>query len=145
MKKILKNVLIVAIAAGILLNLIDIYTWYYTSPIYHLVLSFLYFLPFLGFWLENYRKNFKYFILGGLIVSLINDLFYAFFVVALNAWPIDFSTYWNIFNIFYSNTIWTAKFGFFNLPISGTLMASYTIVRTIIVALFLTESRWKKS
>lgn len=94
---------------------------------YHLWLVLMYFLPFVGFSMLNF-KNWKLTVGLGLVASLMNDVFYGF-MKDLAGMPYDLTRYYNLWLIPQNTLLFNLNLGFTVLPVYSWMMALSIYVR----------------
>jgi len=124
----------------VFINFIDIVSSGATSG-YHLWLTFMYFLPFVGFSLLNLR-NWSLTVGLGLVASLMNDVFYGA-VRALFGLPLDIHWYYSQWLIPQGTLLFNLNLGFTILPVYSWMMALTIYVRIGVVAALLWH--WKRT
>jgi hypothetical protein len=106
---------------------------------YHVWLALMYFLPFAGFSMLNF-KNWKLTVGLGFTASLMNDVFYGS-MRYLVGMPYDLGRYYSLWLIPQNTVLFKLNLGFTVLPVYSWMMAISIYMRVILVY-FLLKS-WK--
>ena len=120
----------------IFINYIDILTSGYG---FHLWLIAMYFLPFIGFSIFNF-KNWKLTIGLGLIASLMDDVFYNIirYLIGIH---INLFRYYDLWLIPQNVPLFNMNLGFVIIPVTSWMMASSIYIRIALVYVLLKD--WK--
>lgn len=121
----------------IFVNYIDIV---YSGYGFHLWLIAMYFLPFIGFLIFNF-KNWKLTIGLGLIASLMDDVFYHFikFLVGL---PVNLARSYSLWLIPQNVPLFNLNLGFVVIPVTSWMMASSIYIRIALTFVLLKDWRF---
>ncbi len=106
---------------------------------YHLWLTLMYFLPFIGFSMVN-LNNLKLTIGLGLIASLMNDVFYNF-IRYLIGMHISLFRYYDLWLIPQNVSLFHLNFGFVVIPVLSWMMAASIYIR--IAATYVLLKDWR--
>jgi hypothetical protein len=132
--------LVFAVIYGLIfINFIDIITPGGNISGYHLWLVLMYFLPFAALSIFDI-KNWKLTIGLGLVVSLMNDVFYGA-VSCLMGRPINLSNYYSLWLIPQNSTLFNLNLGFTIINVQSWMMASAIYLR--LASAFLLLGGWK--
>ncbi|MCL5949712.1 MAG: hypothetical protein M1490_04465 [Candidatus Bathyarchaeota archaeon] len=115
------------------INYIDIITAGSSQNGYHLWLVLMYFLPFVGFSLQN-LTNWRLTLGLGLTASLMNDVFYGG-LKFLFGLPLDINWYYSNWLIPQGTQLFSLNLGFAFIPVYSWMMALSIYIRIAIVAL----------
>jgi len=115
----------------VFINYIDIITDGYSQKGYHLWLVLMYFLPFAILSVIN-LKNWKLTIGLGLVVSIMNDVFYGLIRNLIGA-PYDLSQYYNRWLLSGDTVLFSLNLGFATIPVQSWMMALSIYLRIAVV------------